>query len=536
MPDLDIRTAIDALSARLQAELQAQAAQLTERMAEERERLRQQAEQERSAAVEAVSAEWDGRLQAALADAAVEAEKRLAADTGRFRAEIEGLTRAAAEAAERHRNDLDAQRDEWQGRLQAALAEAAADADRRLAAETDRLRRELEAAAANSVERVREEVKREMEGASARSTAELRAEMERAKAEFDGERTRLQALLADERDRAAAELEGERLKAQTLSAALEEAQGALAREREASRVAEASLAALRSETEKQASDAQALIDARAEERQSHLAIVERLLGAMQAIGRGRSLSDTLNSLIDAAATFAPRVALFVAKGTELRGWRAAGFEAATATLALGADDRANRGLLDRALESGSATTTASEAAPAFAQLTEDRSGLAVPIVVGGRGVAVLYADDASVEDPDAPSAWPEAIQLLAAYASACVAQITAVRTTQALQQQLSAAGHSRMAATAGPATEDDSSARRYARLLVSEIKLYNEAAVRAGREKRDLLTRLQPEIERARRLYEERVSPAVGDRSTYFQQELVHTLADGDAALLGGTL
>ena len=99
-----------------------------------------------------------------------------------------------------------------------------------------------------------------------------------------------------------------------------------------------------------------------------------------------------------------------------------------------------------------------------------------------------------------------------------------------------AAGQSRMAATAGPATEDDSSARRYARLLVSEIKLYNEAAVRAGREKRDLLTRLQPEIERARRLYEERVSPAVGERSTYFQQELVHTLADGDAALLGGTL
>jgi hypothetical protein len=81
--------------------------------------------------------------------------------------------------------------------------------------------------------------------------------------------------------------------------------------------------------------------------------------------------------------------------------------------------------------------------------------------------------------------------------------------------------------------EEDSSARRYARLLVSEIKLYNEAAVRAGRQKRDLLTRLAPEIERARRLYEERVSPAIGARAAYFQQELVHTLADGDSALLG---
>ena len=71
---------------------------------------------------------------------------------------------------------------------------------------------------------------------------------------------------------------------------------------------------------------------------------------------------------------------------------------------------------------------------------------------------------------------------------------------------------------------------------MSEIKLYNEAAVRTGREKRDLLNRLAPEIDRARRLYEERVSPAVGARATYFQQELVHTLADGDSALLGGAV
>jgi hypothetical protein len=72
--------------------------------------------------------------------------------------------------------------------------------------------------------------------------------------------------------------------------------------------------------------------------------------------------------------------------------------------------------------------------------------------------------------------------------------------------------------------------------LVSEIKLYNEAAVRTGREKRDLLSRLRPEIERARRLYEERVSPSIAARGAYFQQELVHTLADGDQALLGETV
>jgi hypothetical protein len=97
------------------------------------------------------------------------------------------------------------------------------------------------------------------------------------------------------------------------------------------------------------------------------------------------------------------------------------------------------------------------------------------------------------------------------------------------------AGHPKPS-TVSSVSDEDSSARRYARLLVSEIKLYNEAAVRTGREKRDLLERLRPEIERARRLYEERVSTSVGARGAYFQQELIQTLADGDAALLGGTV
>jgi hypothetical protein len=125
------------------------------------------------------------------------------------------------------------------------------------------------------------------------------------------------------------------------------------------------------------------------------------------------------------------------------------------------------------------------------------------------------------------------MQILGVHASACLAFITALRTTQAIRATATGASRDRAAM---PATEEDSSARRYARLLISEIKLYNEAAVRVGREKRDLLTRLRPEIERARRLYDERVSPSVAARGAYFHEELVHTLADGDAALLGGTV
>ncbi len=76
-------------------------------------------------------------------------------------------------------------------------------------------------------------------------------------------------------------------------------------------------------------------------------------------------------------------------------------------------------------------------------------------------------------------------------------------------------------------------AKRFARLLVSEIKLYNEAQVSAGRENRDLYDRLKDDIERSRRMYLERVPEHIHSTTNYFYEELVRTLANGDPILLG---
>lgn len=88
-----------------------------------------------------------------------------------------------------------------------------------------------------------------------------------------------------------------------------------------------------------------------------------------------------------------------------------------------------------------------------------------------------------------------------------------------------------------PASETEqrahNDARRFARLLVSEIKLYNAAKVNDGRRNFDLYTRLQDEIDRSRKVYDKRVSPAVASRFDYFYDELVQTLAEGDPAKLG---
>jgi hypothetical protein len=76
-------------------------------------------------------------------------------------------------------------------------------------------------------------------------------------------------------------------------------------------------------------------------------------------------------------------------------------------------------------------------------------------------------------------------------------------------------------------------AKRFARLVVSEIKLYNEAKVAEGRRHRDLYERLKEDVERGRQLYSDRVSQHVRDVTNYFYDELVRILAGGDAGALG---
>jgi len=76
-------------------------------------------------------------------------------------------------------------------------------------------------------------------------------------------------------------------------------------------------------------------------------------------------------------------------------------------------------------------------------------------------------------------------------------------------------------------------ARRFARLLVSEIKLYNEDEVERGRSEKDLGERLRDDIERSREMFEKRIPTEVRDGHDYFRDELVRILADGDADALG---
>ena len=233
---------------------------------------------------------------------------------------------------------------------------------------------------------------------------------------------------------------------------------------------------------------------------------QRLADGFEAIDRARSLTDILDTLETCARQESPRPEVWLIRGGGLHRWR-------------GADAR----------DEGNDTPPSSDQG--------------IPLTIGGVPVALLVAEGRTANDESrTPNAGRRTtnVALLARYASKSLEAFTAFATARALTQHdiaerglRNAEDDASEAATSEEETsEEDTSARRYARLLVSEIKLYHESAVIEGRRDRDLAARLGGEITRARVMYEQRVPPDVRRRADYFRDELVRTLADGDSSLL----
>jgi len=312
---------------------------------------------------------------------------------------------------------------------------------------------------------------------------------------------------------------------------------AVVAERDAAR-AEAKLAA------EHGPDPAALADARAEERQADLLCAEHLLDLVRRLDRAATLSQVLDGLAEYGASEAGRTALFVVEGQRLRLWRVVGLDGAAPPpepFSIAADES---GVLSDVIQSGlpKATPGGTDERPWAPSLTAlglgaGRVGLALPVAVGGRVVAVLCADE-GFEGRSTPSAWPELLEVAARHAGRCLEALTAARAASLWRAKAAApvpAGGRTATWTAAeqPAEVDEPAARRHARLLIAEIRLYNESAVLEGRRAGDLASRLGVEIDRARRLYDARIPASVAFRDRVFDDELVRTLADGDPGLLG---
>ncbi len=78
-----------------------------------------------------------------------------------------------------------------------------------------------------------------------------------------------------------------------------------------------------------------------------------------------------------------------------------------------------------------------------------------------------------------------------------------------------------------------SKALRFARLLIDEIKLYNQAKVAEGRKHKDLYDRLKETIEKSRATYQKRYGKTVAASGNYFQNEIIRSLAEDDLSIMG---
>jgi len=76
-------------------------------------------------------------------------------------------------------------------------------------------------------------------------------------------------------------------------------------------------------------------------------------------------------------------------------------------------------------------------------------------------------------------------------------------------------------------------AQRFARLLMDEVKLYNQAKVAEGRKNKDLYDRLKEDIEKSRSTYMKRYGNTAAATADYLNAELIRSLAEDDVSLLG---
>ena len=311
-----------------------------------------------------------------------------------------------------------------------------------------------------------------------------------------------------------------------------------------------------------------------------------LLKAISAIHAGATQKEILRTLLDNTVRYSGRVALFVVRGGAATGWQGRGFENNDDIKDFALD--VNMGAAARVMQArmafaGSAAETDPQLVAHFGAPSDDQV-LILPLLLKDKVAALVYADagtdgsgkmDAAALEVlvTATSAWLEVASLRkqgpkdgageagerseASFPVQTVSSFSDPFAGHAPKHVAATPKHSEAAvaesepvvsagaaAAPAPATDDFAQlppeeadvhrkAQRFARLLVDEIKLYNQAKVTEGRKNKDLYDRLKDEIEKSRATYQKRYGTTVAAAADYFNQEIVRSLAGDDGSLMG---
>jgi hypothetical protein len=312
-----------------------------------------------------------------------------------------------------------------------------------------------------------------------------------------------------------------------------------------------------------------------------------LVNAVSSIHAGSSQKEILRALLDAGSGYCSRIALFVVKSGAASGWQSRGFGDAEIAkdfpLDLNAGPAADA-YRDRTITPGNITAMDSRFIDHFGSPSQEQV-LLLPLSLKDKVAALVYADggnsgkletDALELLVAATSAWLEvaalrkqiaakedapaisraespapAVQAVSSFsdpfashapkhvpASAPVHAEPAADVVEVVAAHASAAAAPAVAADplAGLSAEDADvhrKAQRFARLLVDEIKLYNQAKVAEGRRNKDLYDRLKEDIDKSRGTFQKRYGSTAAATGDYFYHELLRSLAEDDVSILG---
>ncbi len=368
-----------------------------------------------------------------------EAQLAQAADAARL--EASRLNEAAAA-------ELECQRQEAEAALTSAKADAEATVEairtelREAQVIAVRQREEGEATIARlqseseaTIEAVRTELREAQQAAAQQreeaeaAATELRASLEAATVARD-EHAADAARLREQADATTAQLRDEF--EQVAARMRADFDGATAQARE---LAEAALLSLRAEAQEAATLHSHAVDA-------HQTGALRMLESVRALDGATSLTEVLDALALGASKEAGRAAVLVVKGERLIGWRTIGFGAYDREPRALESSTSDVGALAAAVNTQRPAVTGSGsvlAAPAFSEAPADRPGLAVPLLVAGRPVAVLYADPGT---SSTAAGWTSPVEVLVRHAARCLEGLAVQRATAGR------AGTARVAASA----------------------------------------------------------------------------------------
>ena len=195
---------------------------------------------------------------------------------------------------------------------------------------------------------------------------------------------------------------------------------------------EASLARERSRARAERAEAISAAVAVARE-QAAVGVVSRLLDAVRRLDAETTLSGVLDTLADLAGADAGRAAVFVATDGGMQLWRCVGLDA-PAGEGKPILTAADAGVAGCAIDErrivavrGGAPAAAPDGPPAFAALPAERTGVAVPVLIGGEPLVAVYADD-GIEGRGLDSArWIPLLEILARHAGVRLEALAAER-------------------------------------------------------------------------------------------------------------